>query len=49
LDDGKVVLCPVWIGGAENAVGGDVVEKIAAPRMNFKEVVPMIVVVRGEI
>jgi hypothetical protein len=32
-----------------DGVGGDVVEEIAATKMNFKEVAPMVVVVLGEI
>jgi hypothetical protein len=35
--------------GGGNDVDGDVVEKTAAPKMNLKEVMPMVVVVRGEI
>jgi hypothetical protein len=35
--------------GGGNDADGDVVGKTAAPKMNLKEVMPMVVVVRGEI
>jgi hypothetical protein len=49
LDDGEVVSNPAGISGAWNGVVGDVVTKATAPKVNLEEMVPVIVVVLGEV
>jgi hypothetical protein len=49
LDDREVILYPARVGGARDAVRGDVIEKIAPPQVNFEEVAPMVVVMVGKI
>jgi hypothetical protein len=45
LDDDEVIRNPARIGGAWNGVFGDVVMKTAAPKVNLKEMAPVVVVV----
>jgi hypothetical protein len=47
LDDGEVVRKPARIGGAGNGVGGDMITKAAAPKVNLEEMAPVVVVVLG--
>jgi hypothetical protein len=49
LDDGEVVSNPARISGAWNGVVSDVIMKAVAPKVNLKEMAPVIVVVLGEI
>jgi hypothetical protein len=47
LDDGEVVRKLARIIGAGNGVGGDVITKAAAPKVNLEEMAPVVVVVLG--
>jgi hypothetical protein len=49
LDDGEVISNPARISGAWNGVVGNVITKAAVPKVNLKEMAPVIVVVLGEI
>jgi hypothetical protein len=47
LDDGEAVRNPARICGVGNGVGGDMIMKVAAPEVNLKGMVPVVVVVLG--
>ena len=49
MDDGEVVLGPARIVGAGNGTRVDVIPKVAAAKVDLKEVSPMVVIVGGEI
>ena len=49
LDNGEIILDPLWIMRLRASVGSNVRAEIASPEVDIEEVTPMVVVVSNEV